>query len=86
MPTVTIEFSTLIVVLFGIINLIIIGPVAWILKGVIADLKDIGKKHDELREDVYVNYLRKDEYETDLREIKEMLHGIYDKLDGKADK
>lgn len=31
-------------------------------------------------------YVRKDDYHRDISDIKEMLKGIYDKLDNKADK
>jgi uncharacterized membrane protein len=32
------------------------------------------------------NYVRKDDYREDVREIKSMLHQIFDRLDAKADK
>ena len=47
----------------------------------------------ELREDLHrieiempTNYIRRDEFSDGMREIKEMLRIITDKLDGKADK
>jgi len=44
---------------------------------------------DRLDEDVREfphAYVSKDDYRNDMREIKEMLGKIFDKLDGKADK
>jgi len=32
------------------------------------------------------DYIQKDDYRSDMRDIKEMLKQIFDKLDGKADK
>jgi hypothetical protein len=32
------------------------------------------------------DYVQKDDYRSDMREIKDMLKQIFDKLDGKADK
>lgn len=32
------------------------------------------------------NFVRKDDYREDVREIKSMLHQIFDRLDSKADK
>jgi hypothetical protein len=32
------------------------------------------------------DYVQKDDYRADMRDIKEMLKQIFDKLDGKADK
>jgi hypothetical protein len=32
------------------------------------------------------NYISKDDYKTDIRDIREMLGKIFDKLDNKADK
>ena len=33
-----------------------------------------------------VNYVSRDDYRSDMREIKDMLGKIFDKLDGKVDK
>lgn len=33
-----------------------------------------------------VNYVTKDDYRTDIAEIKKILHDIFDKIDKKADK
>jgi len=32
------------------------------------------------------HYVRRDDYREDMQEIKNILHAIFDKLDGKADK
>jgi len=51
--------------------------------GAVRDLKlDVSG----LREDLPKTYVMKEDYREDVREIKEMLVRIFDKLDGKADR
>lgn len=39
-----------------------------------------------LREQVLKDYVQKDDYKADIKEIKEILRQIFDKLDSKQDK
>lgn len=51
--------------------------------------RKIQKLEDEgaaLRERITQDYVQKDDYKADIKEIKEILRQIFDKLDGKADK
>lgn len=41
---------------------------------------------DKLREDLAKEYVHKDDYRVDIKELKELLRQIFDKLDGKQDK
>ena len=41
---------------------------------------------DNLRDKVASDYVHKDDYRGDIRELKDMLRQIFDKLDGKQDK
>jgi hypothetical protein len=43
-------------------------------------------KLSELERMMPHDYIQKDDYRADMRDIKEMLKQIFDKLDGKADK
>jgi hypothetical protein len=47
--------------------------------------RKIQRLEDELKTLPH-DYVQKDDYRLDTREIKEMLKQIFDKLDGKADK
>jgi cell fate (sporulation/competence/biofilm development) regulator YmcA (YheA/YmcA/DUF963 family) len=47
--------------------------------------KQIQRMEDELKTLPH-DYVQKDDYRSDMREIKDMLKQIFDKLDGKADK
>jgi len=79
---IALDISTAVMLIFGVINLTILGPVAWILKGVIADIKKLDQQHHEFKDHVHLEYARLSE----IREIKDLLNRIFDKLDGKADK
>jgi cell division protein FtsL len=39
-----------------------------------------------MRETVLKNYVQKDDYKDDIKEVKEILRQIFDKLDSKQDK
>jgi cell fate (sporulation/competence/biofilm development) regulator YmcA (YheA/YmcA/DUF963 family) len=43
-------------------------------------------KLSELERMMPHDYIQKDDYRSDMRDVKEMLKQIFDKLDGKADK
>jgi cell fate (sporulation/competence/biofilm development) regulator YmcA (YheA/YmcA/DUF963 family) len=47
--------------------------------------RKIQRLEDELKTLPH-DYVQKDDYRADMRDIKEMLKQIFDKLDGKADK
>jgi hypothetical protein len=55
--------------------------------------KSIWDAVNELKDDIHrievelpINYVRKDEFFENMKEIKDMLRQIFDKLDGKVDK
>lgn len=48
--------------------------------------KELRDDLSSLREQIPQKYVAKDDYRADLREIKELLQGLHDKLDRKADK
>ena len=83
---IAVEVSTLLAFIFGGINLVVLGPVAWILKGAIADMRRIEVQHLALKDTVQTQYIHKDHYGRDIREMKDMLGEINRKLDSKADK
>lgn len=60
-----------------------------LMKSIRTDITDLRKGQESLHDRItktQVEYLQKDEYREDLREIKEVLTRIDTKLDGKADK
>lgn len=51
--------------------------------------RKIQKLEDDMasmRETVLKNYVQKDDYKDDIKEVKEILRQIFDKLDSKQDK
>lgn len=69
------ELQSLLNFLLSIVSILLI----WILKDMKADVKELAKE-------VHEHYVRKDIYVEDIREIKEILARIFDKLDKKVDK
>ena len=68
-------FQSILNFLLSIVSVLFI----WILKDMRADVRELAKE-------VHDNYIRKDTYTEDIREVKEVLTRIFDKLDKKADK
>lgn len=72
-----------------IINLIL-GAVAtvfgWFAREMWSAVKELQTDLSKLREELPKQYVAKDDYKSDVRELKEMLAKIFDKLDDKADK
>lgn len=61
----------------------------WVLNRIYKAIDDLGKDVGNLDKDVRdipVKYVSKEDYRSDIHEIKDMLRNIYDKLDSKADK
>ena len=48
--------------------------------------KELRQDLTKLREDLPHTYVSKDDYREDLRDIKQMLEKIFDRLEGKVDK
>lgn len=81
-----VDISTFIMVLFGTVNVVIIGPLAWIVRSAISEQKEMKKEHDSFREYAHREFVRKVDYVHDMTEIKALLNRIFDKLDDKEDR
>jgi hypothetical protein len=60
--------------------------VGWFANEMWVAVKELKLDLAKLREELPKTYVTRDDYRDDMREIKEMLSKIFDKLDGKADK
>jgi hypothetical protein len=60
--------------------------VGWFARELWAAVKELKADLAKLREDLPKEYLAKDDYKEDIREIKSMLAKIFEKLENKADK
>ena len=58
----------------------------WFARELWAAVKELKADLAKLREDLPKEYLAKDDYKEDIREIKSMLAKIFEKLEHKADK
>jgi hypothetical protein len=58
----------------------------WFAREMWAAVKDLKSDLSKLREELPKTYVTRDDNRNDIREIKDMLSKIFDKLDGKADK
>jgi hypothetical protein len=68
-------------VLFAISSII-----GWFARELWSAVKDLKVDLAKLREDLPKTYVLRDDYKQDIRDIKDMIVKIYDKLDNKADK
>jgi hypothetical protein len=58
----------------------------WFARELWSAVKDLKSDLAKLREELPRNYVIRDDYKDDIREIKEMLTKLFDRLDHKADK
>ena len=72
-----------------IINLglgVIIGCMGWFARAVWDAVQKLQNDLHQLEVDLPTSYIRRDEFHDGMREIKDMLSKIFDKLDAKADR
>jgi len=58
----------------------------WFARELWSAVKELKSDLTKLREELTRNYVARDDYKSDIREIKEMLTKLFDRLDNKADK
>jgi hypothetical protein len=58
----------------------------WFAREMWAAVKELKADLAKLREELPRTYVVRDDYKDDIREIKEMLTKLFDRIDGKADK
>jgi hypothetical protein len=58
----------------------------WFARELWTAVKELRGDLAKLREELPRTYVARDDYRADMREIKDMLGKIFDRLDGKADK
>ncbi|WP_448215295.1 hypothetical protein [Endozoicomonas sp. 2B-B] len=94
---ITISFPALLGLIVLLINLVVIGPVGWILRQHILDHRELKKtiyvkldeleeKHNNLRQELPDKYVSIKRYLKEMDEFRQLLHRILEKLDNKADK
>lgn len=58
----------------------------WFARELWSAVKDLKSDLAKLREDLPKEYVSKDDYREDIRELKKMIEKVFDKLDNKTDK
>jgi uncharacterized UPF0160 family protein len=58
----------------------------WFLREMWAAVKELKSDLAKLREELPKDYVARDDYRQDIREFKEMLNKLFDRLDTKVDK
>ena len=72
-----------------LINLILGGVmtvIGWFARVLWYAVDELKKDLSKLREELPTHYVAKDDYRQDVRELKEMLSKLFDRLDTKSDK
>jgi hypothetical protein len=64
----------------------VMAVIGWFAREMWSAVKELKLDLSKLREDLPSTYILKDDYRSDMRDIKDMLNKIFDKLDGKQDK
>jgi hypothetical protein len=60
--------------------------IGWLARELWAAVKELKADLAKMREDFPRNYIGREDYRSDLRDVKEMLNKIFDRLDAKVDK
>lgn len=76
------EMQSLLNAVFGAV-LMLSG---WVLRTIWDAVNGLKRDIQDIERNLPETYVRRDDYKDDMTEVKEILHKIFDKLDGKADK
>lgn len=58
----------------------------WLIRTMYDAITVLKKDLREIEREVHMKYISKDDYRDDMKEIKDMLNAIFNKLENKADK
>lgn len=72
--------------LIDIVLSVAMSVVGWFARELWAAVKELKSDLSKMREDMPKTYISRDDYREDLRDIRDMLGKIFDKLDNKQDK
>jgi Tfp pilus assembly protein PilO len=72
--------------IFNVLLGVLLTGLGWFANQLWDAVKELKTDLAKLREELPKQYVAKDDYKSDLKEIKEMLGKIFDQLNDKADK
>jgi len=64
----------------------VISVLGWFARELWTEVKNLKDEIVEMEREVLSNHVRRDDYRQDMKEVKEMLSKIFDRLDNKVDK
>lgn len=65
---------------------VIVATMGWFLRELWSAVKALKEDIRAIERELPNNYVRRDDHKTDMKEIKDMLGKIFDRLENKADK
>jgi hypothetical protein len=72
--------------LLNVVLSVAMAVVGWFARELWAAVKELKMDLSKLREDLPKAYVTKDDYRQDIRELKEIMNKVFDKLEHKLDK
>lgn len=72
-----------------LVNIVLSGALSvmgWFAREMWDAVKELKAELSHLREEIPTKYISRNDYKSDLKEVKEMLYKIFDKLENKVDK
>lgn len=72
--------------LFNILFSLMMGVAGWLFRELWSAVKELKSDLSTLRESLPKDYVMREDYRQDMREVKELLNKIFDKLESKVDK
>ena len=72
--------------LFNLVAGTVLTVTGWFARELWTAVKELKSDLAKLREDLPRTYVAREDYKQDIRELKEMISKLFDKLDNKSDK
>ena len=72
-----------------ILNIVLgvgMSVVGWFARELWSAVKELKSDLSKMREDLPKSYVAKDDYREDIRELKDIMNKVFDRLDNKLDK
>jgi antirestriction protein len=64
----------------------VMAVIGWFAREMWGAVKELKSDLSKLREDLPKEYVSKDDYRQDIRELKDIMNKVFDRLENKADK
>ena len=72
--------------LLNVVLSVAMTVIGWFARELWAAVKDLKADLAKLREDLPKHYVSKDDYREDIRDLKEIMNKVFDRLENKQDK